>query len=52
MWFWWGVLIVRESFIVICEIVGCNWEEIWEEIVDKIISFIDFLDIEVDIFEW
>ena len=52
MRFWRGAPIVRESFIAICETVGCNWEEIWEEIVDKTISSTDPPDIEVDISEW
>ena len=48
MRFWRGAPIVRESFIAICETVGCNWEEI----VDKTISSTDPPDIEVDISEW
>ena len=48
MRFWRSAPIVRESFIAICETVGCNWEEI----VDKTISSTDPPDIEVDISEW
>lgn len=48
MRFWRGAPILRESFIAICETVGCNWEEI----VDKTISSTDSPDIDVDISEW
>lgn len=48
MRFWRSAPIVRESFIAICQTVGCNWEEI----VDKTISSTDPPDIEVDISEW
>ena len=47
MRFWRGP-ILRESFIAICETVGCNWEEI----VDNTISSTNSPDIEVDISEW